>query len=445
MEPPVPAVGDLEGHFLVLVIVLAYVDMKTVFRHIMQWPAGHFLFLCTALPADESTVHQFLPDLDQILFFACDIQRDLDALQMLQLCTGLLHQAGQCFKRTLLLAVPVKIFLCILRRRQRLIQRDLYGRIVIIIECLIFFYICRHLITVGIEQLPIQPHLLPLFGILQLLFLQFQFFRITFRCRLHDPAQIRGSLPYAYDSFLLRIVILQQQRYALVILLLCIHPGIDRSKLLRRTIFVIDHRRKLTDLYMPHHIGKRPPQLSRFLRIRQYALYIFFSVHLRPPYDLACHLWRDSHVTGHQRTIRRQVLSLQSIQKILRACKQRIFFFRRLRNKIRPPRQHLTYGTDHSGYMLDAVYDGILFIDQDDIAVLSHDLDNQGLFAQIPHFIQVLHIHTQDTFQPRLGKAEDPGVLQVLTTDHTEIRCRHRTRFVNVRQIDQRQGRIGRQ
>ena len=47
--------------------------------------------------------------------------------------------------------------------------------------------------------------------------------------------------------------------------------------------------------------------------------------------------------------------------------------------------------------MLDAVDDFIFLIHEDDVAMLSHQLDDQALVAKITHIIIMLHVKFKDT------------------------------------------------
>lgn len=90
--------------------------------------------------------------------------------------------------------------------------------------------------------------------------------------------------------------------------------------------------------------------------------------------------------------------------------------------------------------MLDTVDDHSFFITENNIAVLAHDLNDQGFAAQISKFIQVLDLEADDPFQGRLRNAYDAAICNMFSQKHTEIRRSHRTWFVISGQIDQRQG-----
>ena len=53
--------------------------------------------------------------------------------------------------------------------------------------------------------------------------------------------------------------------------------------------------------------------------------------------------------------------------------------------------------------MLDTVDDAVAFITENNIAVLAHQLNDQLLMAEIAHFVKMLDMKAENTFQPRLG------------------------------------------
>ena len=77
------------------------------------------------------------------------------------------------------------------------------------------------------------------------------------------------------------------------------------------------------------------------------------------------------------------------IHKIIDINVERIFLFLCRRIYIRSSRQHFPHRTYLMGNMLDAVNDRTIRIREDDVAVFSHDLDDQLLLAKITHFIKV--------------------------------------------------------
>ena len=66
--------------------------MKTVFIHIMEWPAGKLHLFASALPADISACNQLLLNLRQIFLMKSNVKSRLNALQMVNL---LLYLSGK--------------------------------------------------------------------------------------------------------------------------------------------------------------------------------------------------------------------------------------------------------------------------------------------------------------------------------------------------------------
>ena len=87
--------------------------------------------------------------------------------------------------------------------------------------------------------------------------------------------------------------------------------------------------------------------------------------------------------------------------------------------------------------MLDTVDDLILLIAENNIAVFSHELDDQKFTALITHFIQMLNLKTENTLHGRLSHCNDTATADVLAEKHTEIRGSQRTWLIGLGQIDQ--------
>ena len=51
--------------------------------------------------------------------------------------------------------------------------------------------------------------------------------------------------------------------------------------------------------------------------------------------------------------------------------------------------------------MLDAVQDGAVFLTEDDVAVLAHQLNDEALLPQISQLIEVLDLKLDDTLKSR--------------------------------------------
>ena len=65
--------------------------------------------------------------------------------------------------------------------------------------------------------------------------------------------------------------------------------------------------------------------------------------------------------------------------------------------------------------MLDAVDDHVFVIGEYDIAVLAHDLDDQGLAAHIAHFVKMVYIKHKDALEGGLAILRSGGRFAVIT------------------------------
>ena len=85
--------------------------------------------------------------------------------------------------------------------------------------------------------------------------------------------------------------------------------------------------------------------------------------------------------------------------------------------------------------MLDAVDDRAVLVTEYNVGMFSHKLNNQCLMAQVPHLVEMLDLHVDDTLHMRLENTGDPAVGNVLTKHHAEGRCGHGAGFVLLGQI----------
>ena len=102
--------------------------------------------------------------------------------------------------------------------------------------------------------------------------------------------------------------------------------------------------------------------------------------------------------------------------------------------------QNLADRADQTGNMLDTVQYFVVLIAEDDVAVLSHDFDDQLFAAQITQLIEVFQFENDDSFQTRLGNGDDTRILDMLSKQHAEVWCGHGAWLIIARQIDERQG-----
>ena len=83
-----------------------------------------------------------------------------------------------------------------------------------------------------------------------------------------------------------------------------------------------------------------------------------------------------------------------------------------------------------AGDVLDAVDDLAALRAEDDVAVLSHDLHDEFLAAQIAHFIQMLNGKVDDTLELRLTNINDTSASDMFPQKHAKVRRCHRGGFI---------------
>ena len=77
------------------------------------------------------------------------------------------------------------------------------------------------------------------------------------------------------------------------------------------------------------------------------------------------------------------------------------------------------YGIDNKGNYFNVP----VLIDEDDVAVLAHQLHDQTLSAGIPQLIKMLQLKFHHTLHSRLLHIKDTGASDVLSEKHAEVRC----------------------
>ena len=205
VHPDVAGLREVEGELIVLNVVLTDIDVVTVTADVVQRFAdgsagtaffaglveAGALFASACVPPDQSAVLEFLPDLGEIAFARGKIQRGADTLQMVDLRFDFGGQRGESFIGPLEFGISVKIFLRVLVRRQCGIQRDpdLFTGIVVVYFA--GLYAVGDRLGVCVEQFSIDPVLVPLFGIPDLLALQVVFVNVALQDRLDDMAKVR--------------------------------------------------------------------------------------------------------------------------------------------------------------------------------------------------------------------------------------------------------------
>ena len=151
VEPPVVSRGELKGQLFILVIVLSHIDVEAVGGEVVEGTACDFLlFHVGAVFFNEAVFGQLHLDLRQILLLQSDVQGGADGFQMVDLPLRLLYELRQGLKGALLLIVLLKIFSGVLLSRFRLIQRDPYGLICVVVETGQLLFPAGQLIAVGV-------------------------------------------------------------------------------------------------------------------------------------------------------------------------------------------------------------------------------------------------------------------------------------------------------
>ena len=161
--------------------------------------------------------------------------------------------------------------------------------------------------------------------------------------------------------------------------------------------------------------------------------------------QLLGHLCGDARIGGEKKPGRRHLLTAHEGVKVLLSLGERIFLVPGVGDKIGPSRQHFPDGAHHRGDVLDAVHDLLFVVEEDDVAVLAHQLDDQRVATQVAHLIEVLDLKAQDALETGLRHGEDPPVLQVLSKEHAESGRLKRRLSGPGSEISQRERGVGRQ
>ena len=133
----------------------------------------------------------------------------------------------------------------------------------------------------------------------------------------------------------------------------------------------------------------------------------------------------------------------QDRKKTFARLRERIFFGLSVRNEIGPPWKDFADRAYQRRDVADAVDDHLLVIEENDIAVLAHDLDDQEMGAQVAHFIAVFHFQTKDPLESGLGDRDNAPVLQMFAQEHTEGRSLKGRLAAGIGQVHERERGIG--
>ena len=88
--------------------------------------------------------------------------------------------------------------------------------------------------------------------------------------------------------------------------------------------------------------------------------------------------------------------------------------------------------------MFDTVDDLTLIVTENDIAVFSHDLNNQVFPAEVAKFVEMFNRKMNDTLKSRLPDINNAAATDMFAQKHTEVWGGHRTWLILRGQIDQR-------
>jgi len=162
-------------------------------------------------------------------------------------------------------------------------------------------------------------------------------------------------------------------------------------------------------------------QINRKLRVKmqQKILRIFFGgdrwIHFCQRADLFCSDRTDPGKACIDCFWHRHRFPGQMWGKFFKGHGQRICLGHRVWYKIIPSGKNLTYRTHLCGNVLDTVNDLSVLWTKDNIAVLSHDLYDQFLPAEITQFVQMLNLKVNDPFQSRLINVDDSATTDMLS------------------------------
>ena len=76
--------------------------------------------------------------------------------------------------------------------------------------------------------------------------------------------------------------------------------------------------------------------------------------------------------------------------------------------------------------------------------MLAHQLNDEAFLSQISQLIEVLDLKLDDTLKSRLGYFDDASGSDMLSQQHTEVRCGQRTWLVGLSEVYQGQACAGR-
>ena len=130
--------------------------------------------------------------------------------------------------------------------------------------------------------------------------------------------------------------------------------------------------------------------------------------------------------------------------EFFRSYRERIYFLHGVRDEILSSRKNFPDRTHLCRYMFDTVNDLTLIVTENNIAVFSHDLDDQIFPAEVTKFIEMFNCKMNNTLKSRLPDINNAAAADMFTKKHTEVWSSHRTWLILRGQIDQRKRSIRR-
>ena len=88
--------------------------------------------------------------------------------------------------------------------------------------------------------------------------------------------------------------------------------------------------------------------------------------------------------------------------------------------------------------MLDAVENCAVLLAENDVAVLSHQLNDQALASQISELVEMLDLKVDDSLKTRLADLHDSAGADMFSQEHAEIRSRQWAWLILVCKVDER-------
>ena len=427
MEPPVISSCELESQLIILEIVFAHIDIKTVTGYVVErfgFRLGFLAFLVGVVTFDIAVLGELFLDLGKVTFRSGNIQSIGDGFQMGDLTFRICDLLCDSFFGTLQLSVFIKIFFGILCRSQRRIKWNGDLLVGIIVQSLKRFAALLKPVSVGVDQFAVNFEFIFLGSIVQLFFLDVIFFSVTFQSSLYYATKIGRFLVDPCQQTLGSIISLQHGRNTVKSF-----AAVFTAKLLIRkdTVFhrffsAVDNiRSELSVLDLFHQAEEGVVKMGAGRLIQR--LCRITSVNRCTVADLLSHYRAhtgEGSIKGFGNVYR--FFADMSGKFFLGNC-QRIFFIPGIWNEIFSSWKDFTDRTHMGRDMFDTVQDHTFFIAEDDVAVFAHQLHDQALPAGVAKFIEVLQLKFHHTLHSRLFYIQDSGASDMLSKKHTEVWC----------------------